>query len=124
MKIDLLASPNNTADIPTAKDNKVATTSGHSAKAIVLHGVARLGPMAAKIREVERAFRKKGGGVIGCRWLLQWNRRKRKTSSSMVVFLWRAVPTAIDMWVRMRDRKHTVEKYNWGMKGSDPVGGW
>ena len=124
MEIDLLASPTNTADIPTAKDNEVATTSGHSARAFVLHGVACLGPMAAKIREGERAFGKKGGGVIGCRWLLQWNRIKGKTSSSMVVFLRRAVPTATDMWVRMRGRKHTVEEYEWGRKGSGPVGGW
>ena len=34
--------------IPTAKDNEGAPTSGHSAKAFVMHGVACLEPMTAK----------------------------------------------------------------------------
>ena len=113
IEIESPASPTRsiTAEIPTAKDNGGAHTSGHSAKAFVMHGVACLGPMTVTIREVERAFGKKRGGVIGCRWLLQWNRRKGKTSSSIVIFLRRAVPTVTDMWVRMRGRKYTVEEY-------------
>ena len=70
MEIESLASPARsiTAEqIPTAKDNEGAPTSGHSARAFVMHSVACLGRMTAKIREVERAFAKKGGGVIGCR---------------------------------------------------------
>ena len=35
----------------------------------------------------------------------------------MVVFLRQAVPTATDMWVCMRDRKYTIEDYEWGRKG-------
>ena len=68
MEIESPASPARsiTAEIPTAKDNGGAYTSGHPAKAFVMHGVACLGPMTAKIREVERQFGKKGGGVIGC----------------------------------------------------------
>ena len=127
MEIESLASPARsiTAEqIPTAKDNEGSPTSRQSAKAFVMHSIGCLGPMTAKLREVERAFGKKGGGVIGCRWLLQLNRRKGKTSSSMVVFLRLAVPTATDMWVRMKGRKHTVEEYESGRKGTSPGKGW
>ena len=49
MEIDVLASPTNTANIPTTKGNEVATPSEHSAKAFALHGVACVGPMAVRI---------------------------------------------------------------------------
>ena len=112
IKIDLLASPSpTTVDMLIAEDNEVVITSVHPAKAFLLHSIACLGPLAAKIWEVERAFGKKSGGVICCQWLLQWNGRNGKTSSSLIVFVNRAVPTATIMWVRMRARKHTVEEY-------------
>ena len=43
------------------------------------------------------------------RWLLQWNSRKRKAASSLVVFLRRVVPTAAEM--RVRERKYTEKAY-------------
>ena len=52
-----------------------------SARAFVVHAVASPGPFAHKIQEVERAFRGKGGRVIGVRWLLHWSKRKEKTTS-------------------------------------------
>ena len=55
---------------PLAKNPTINTSTGRTERAFVVHGVACLGPMAAKIQEVERAFRTKGGGVIGVRWLL------------------------------------------------------
>ena len=105
-----------TADPPSAKDqNKgkgaaIAPTS----RAFVVHGVACIGPMAHKIREVERVFGGKGGGVIGVRWLLRYSRRRGKAASSLVVFLKRAVPTALEMAVRMRGRKYKVVEYDCG----------
>ena len=56
---------------PSAKNPTTNTATGCTARALVVHGVACLGPMAAKLQEVERAFRMKGGGVIGVRWLLK-----------------------------------------------------
>ena len=109
---------------PTAKDPINSTpTSAHCARAFVVHSVACSGPLTHKIREVERAFGGKGGGVIGVRWLLQWNRRRGKTASSIVVDLKRAVPTALEMSVRIWGRKHTVVEYEWGRKGSE-VAAW
>ena len=72
-----------------------------------------------KIREVERAFGGKGGGVIGVRWLLHYSRRRGKAASSLVVFLKRAVPTALEMAVRMRGRKYKVVEYDWGRKRAE-----
>ena len=60
---------------------------------------------------MERALGRKGGGVIGVRWLLQQYRRRGKAFSSLVVFLKGAVPTAQSMYVKMRGRKHRVEEY-------------
>ena len=81
--------------------------------------------MLPKIREVERAFGGKGGGVIGVRWLLSYERRKGKTASSMVVFLKNAVPTAKEMYVRMRGRKYTVVEYQWGRRATNlSANGW
>ena len=79
--------------------------------------------MAAKIQEVERAFGTKGGGVIGVRWLLKDSRRWGKAASSLVVFTKRAVPTAVEMYVRMRGRQHTVVEYEWD-RGPGRVAPW
>ena len=84
----------------------------------MVHGVACHGPWQAHIQEVERAFGRKGGGVIGVRWLLQQHRRRGKAFSSLVVFLKRAVGTAKSMYVKMRGRKHMVEEYEWGRRPS------
>ena len=80
---------------PTAKDNKGSgQLHGHLVKGSVVHGVAMRGPMLPKIQQVERGFWGKGGGVIGVRWLLSYDRRKGKAVSSKVVFLKNAVLTA------------------------------
>ena len=76
-----------------------------------MYGVACHGPWQQKIQEVERAFGRKEGGVIGVRWLLGIDRKRRKTFSSLVVFFKRAVPTAESMYVKSRGRKHMVDKY-------------
>ena len=44
-----------------------------------------------KIQEVERAFGRREGGVIGVLWLLHGYRRRGKTFSSLVVFVKRVV---------------------------------
>ena len=95
----------------SAKNLTNNTATGRTARAFVVHGVACLGPMAAKIQEVKRAFGTKEDGVIGVRWLLKGSRRWGKAASSLVVFTKRAVLTAIEMYVRMRGRKHTVVEY-------------
>ena len=87
-----------------------------TSRTFVVHGVAYIGPMTHKIREVERAFGGKGGGVIRVRWLLHYSRRRGKTASSLVVFLKRAVPTGLEMVVRMCGRKYKVVEYDWGRK--------
>ena len=89
----------------------------------MVHGVACAGPFAYKIQEVERAFRGKGGGVIGVRWLLHWSKRKGKTTSSLVVYLKKDVVMAKEMSVRMRGRKYTVVEYEWDRKGRT-LSGW
>ena len=104
----------------TAKDNNgTSQPHGHLARGYVVHGVPTSGPMLPKIREVERAFWGKGGGVIGVIWLLSYERRKGKAASSMVVFLKNAVPTAKEMYVRMRGRKYTVVEYQWGRRATN-----
>ena len=75
---------------------------------------------AYKIQEVERAFRGKGGGVIGVRWLLHWSKRKGKTTSSLVVDLKKDLVTAKEMSVRMRGEQHIVVEYEWDRKGRTP----
>ena len=89
----------------------------------MVHGIACSGPRTQKIQGVERAFVRRGGGVIGVRWLLQGYRRRGKTFSSLVVFVKRAVQTAADMYVRVRGRKHKVEEYKWHRK-STKLDGW
>ena len=101
------------ATSPSAKNPTNNTSTGRTARAFVVQGIVCLGPMAANIQEVERAFRTKGGGVIGVRWLLKGSRRRGMGASSQVVFTKRAVPTATEMYVRMRGRKHTGDKYEW-----------
>jgi len=123
MELDPPSSPPLPAVTPTAKDLSEFTTPAHTARAFVVHGIACTGPFTHKVQEVERAFRGKGGGVIGVRWLLQWNRRRGKTASSMVVFLRKAVPTAVEMAVRMRGRKYTVVEYEWGRRSAG-VASW
>ena len=98
MDIDSTAPPSKvTADPASAKDQNKDKGAAivPTSRAFVVHGMACIGPMTHKIREVERAFRGKGGGVIGVRWLLHYSRRRGKTASSLVVFLKRAVPTAL-----------------------------
>ena len=94
----------------------IHTATAPTSRAFVVHGVACIGPMTHKIREVERAFGGKGGGVIGVRWLLHYSRRRGKTASSLVVFFKRAVPTALEMAVRLRGWKYKVVEYDWGRK--------
>ena len=101
MDLDPPASPNtpttkgqSSGVTPTPKPTQATTTVGHLAWAYVVHGVTCHGSWQAYIEEVERAFGRKGGGVIGVRWLLQQHRRRGKAFSSLVVFLKRAVPTA------------------------------
>ena len=53
------------------------------------------------------------------RWLQHYSRSRGKTASSLVVFLKRAVPTALDMAVRMRGRKYKVVEYDWGRKRTE-----
>lgn len=96
------------------------TTAVRVARAYVVHGVRCRGPMTHKIQEVKSAFGSKGGEVIGVRWLLHWSRRRGKNASSLVVFLKRAVPTNVQMSVRMRGRKHTVVEYEWGRRPAVP----
>ena len=122
MVIDSTAPPNKaTADPPSAKDQSKDkdTATAPTSRAFVVHGMACIGPMTHKIREVERAFGGKGGGVIGVRWLQHYSRRRGKTASSLVVFLKRAVPTALEMAVRMRGRKYKVVEYDWSRKRAE-----
>ena len=110
-----------TVDPPSAKDQNKDTgaATAPTSRAFVVHGVACIGPMTHKIREVERAFGGQGGGVIGVRWLLHYSRRRGMAASSLVVFLKRAVPTALEMAVRMRGRKYKVIEYDWGRKRAE-----
>ena len=108
------------AATPTAKDPINTPPSAHCARAFVVHGVACSGPLTHKMREVERAFGGKGRGVIGVRWLLQWNRIKRKTASSLVVYHKRAVPTALGCLSGFR----AESKLWWNMSGVGRVMRW
>ena len=99
------------AGSPTGKPWNATPTPVPTCRAFVVHGIACSGPWKQKIQEAERAFGRKGGGVIGVRWLLQGYRSRGKAFSSLVVFLKRAVTTAADMHVRVRGRKHKVEEY-------------
>ena len=80
---------------PSAENTTNNTATGRTARAFVVHGMASLGSIAVKILEVDGAFRTKGGGDIGVRWLLKGSRRWGKTATSLVVFTKRGVPTAI-----------------------------
>ena len=67
MDIDSTAPPSEvTTDPLSAKDqNKdIDAATAPTSRAFVVHGLACIGPMTHKIREVERAFGGKGGGVI------------------------------------------------------------
>ena len=80
---------------PIAKENKGSgQLHRHLVRGYVVHKVAMTGPMLPIICEIERAFWGKGGGVIGVRWLLSYERSKGKAAGSMIVFLKNAVPTA------------------------------
>ena len=89
----------------------------------MVYRIAFSGPWSLKIQEVERAFERRGGGVIGVRWLLQGYRRSGKWFSSLVVFVKRAVQTAADIYVRVSGRNHKVEEYKWDRK-STKLDGW
>ena len=78
--------------------------------------MACMGPMTHKIWDVERGFGGKGGGVIVVRWLFHYNSRREKVASLLVVFLKRAVPTALEMAVRMCFRKFKAIEYDWHRK--------
>ena len=103
--------PTSPAATPSAYTTNATPTFAQLSRAFVVHGIACSGSWTHKIQEIERAFGRRGGGVIGVRWLLQRNRRRGKTFSSLVVFVKRAVQTAADMYVRLRGRKHKVEEY-------------
>ena len=125
MDLDPPASPNtpttkgkSSGITPTPKPTQGAATVGHLARAYVVDVVACHGSWQVHIHEVERAFGRKGCGVIGVRWLLQQHRRRGKAFSALVVFLKRAIPTAQSMYVKMRGWKHTVEEYEWGRRPS------
>ena len=109
------------AALPAAKDQPLPVPV-LAARAFVVHGVACAGPFAYTVQEVESAFRGKGGGVIGVRWLLHWSKRKGKTTSSLVVYLKKTVELAREMSVRMRGRKYNVVECEWGRKGRLPSG--
>ena len=115
--------PTSPAATPSANTTNATPTSAHLARAFVVHGIACSGPWTQKIQEAERAFGRRGGGVIGVRWLLQGYRRRGKAFSSLVVFVKRAVQTAADMYVRIRGRKHKVEEYKSDRK-STKLEGW
>ena len=102
--------PMSPAATPSANTTNAIPTSAHLERAFVVHGITCSGPWTQKIQEAERAFRRRGGGVFGVRWLLQGYKRRGKTLSSLVVFVKRAVRTATDMYVRVRGRKHKVEE--------------
>ena len=65
---------------------------------------------------MEKAFGRRGGGVVWMRWLLQWGRRRGRrrgrSFTSMVVYLRRAIPTAEVMLVHVWGRRHRVEEYS------------
>ena len=101
------------AAAPAVKKQSTGAT-GRTARAFVVHGVVCQGPMTHKIREVEWAFRGKGRGVIGVRWLLSLERRRGKATSSLVVYLREGTAVGTDMAVRMRGRRYNVVEYEWG----------
>ena len=55
------------AGSPTGKSQNATPTAVPTARAFVVHGIACSGPWKQKIQEAERAFGRKGGGVIGVR---------------------------------------------------------
>lgn len=60
---------------------------GHSTTNKSICPITMNGSMMAMHEGKKGAFWRKGGGVIGVRWLLSQERRKGKAASSMVVFL-------------------------------------
>ena len=84
----------------------------------MVHGIACSRPRTQKIQEVERAFGRRGGGVIGVRWLLQDYRSRGKAFNSLVVFVKMAVQAATDMYISVKGRKHKVEEYRWDRKST------
>ena len=63
-------------DLATKKLAGTMPVGGRPVRAFVVHRVACSGPWAHRSREMEKAFGCRGGGVIGMRWLLQWDRRR------------------------------------------------
>ena len=56
-----------TADPPSPKSHNKDTSVAlaPTSRAFIVYGVACIGPMTNKIWEIERAFGRKGGGIIG-----------------------------------------------------------
>ena len=96
----------------TEKPAGTTPVGDHPVRAFVVHGVACNGPWAHRSREVENVFGRRGGSVIGMRWLLQWGRRRGRPFTSMVVYLGRAITTVGDS-VRLWGKRHRVEEYQW-----------
>ena len=63
--------PTSPAATPSANTTNATPISAHLARTFVVHGIACSGPWTQKIQEAERAFGRRGGGVIGVRWLPQ-----------------------------------------------------
>ena len=97
---------------PARKPAGTTPVGDHPVRTFVVHGVACNGPCAHRSREVENAFRRRGGRVIGMRWLLQWGRRRGRPFTFMVVYLRRAITTTGDS-VRLLGKRHRVEEYQW-----------
>ena len=53
------------AATPSANTTNATPPSAHTSRAFVVHRIACSGPWTQKIQEVERAFGRRGGGVIG-----------------------------------------------------------
>ena len=91
-------------DPATKKPTGTTPVGDRPVRTFVVHGVACSGPWVHRSREMEKAFGRRGGGVVGMRWLLQWGRRRGRrrgrSFTSMVVYLRRAIPTADVMLVQ------------------------
>ena len=69
MDVDTPPPPTNTptspAATPSANTTNATPTSSHLGRDFVVHGIACSGPWTQKIQGAERAFGRRGGGVIG-----------------------------------------------------------
>jgi hypothetical protein len=74
------------------------------------------------IQDVGKTF-KTGPRILGARWLLNPQRRKGKTTSSIVVFLQSAVKNS-GGYIRIRGRRHSVEVYEFDRKHKKDMPYW